>query len=49
MVERMLAEQRLLAYKEASRLYISDGARQAPPRSGPRPGDSVRSGPTSAT
>jgi DNA-binding response OmpR family regulator len=29
MVERVLAEKRLLAYKEASRLYISDGAVRA--------------------
>jgi DNA-binding response OmpR family regulator len=29
MVERVLAERRLLAYKEASRLYISDGAVRA--------------------
>ncbi len=29
MVERMLAERRLRAYKDASRLYISDGARRA--------------------
>ncbi len=29
MVERMLAERRLKAYKEASKLYISDGAREA--------------------
>src|SRR5439155_21255218 len=29
MVERLLAERRLLAYKEASRLYISDGAVRA--------------------
>jgi class 3 adenylate cyclase len=29
MVERMLAERRLKAYKEASSLYISDGAREA--------------------
>jgi DNA-binding response OmpR family regulator len=29
MVERILAERRLLAYKEASRLYISDGAVRA--------------------
>ena len=29
MVERMLAERRLRAYKDASRLYISDGARKA--------------------
>ena len=29
MVERILAERRLLAYKEASRLYISDGAARA--------------------
>jgi len=29
MVERMLAERRLRAYKDASKLYISDGARMA--------------------
>jgi DNA-binding response OmpR family regulator len=29
MVERMLAERRLRGYKEASKLYISDGARKA--------------------
>ena len=29
MVERMLAERRLRAYKDASKLYISDGARRA--------------------
>jgi DNA-binding response OmpR family regulator len=29
MVERTLAERRLLAYKEASRFYISDGARRS--------------------
>ena len=29
MVERTLAERRLLAYKEASKLFISDGARRA--------------------
>jgi class 3 adenylate cyclase len=29
MVERMLAERRLRAYKDASKLYISDGARKA--------------------
>jgi len=29
MVERLLAERRLIAYKEASRLYISDGAVRA--------------------
>src|SRR6185503_11535270 len=29
MVERVLAERRLIAYKEASRLYISDGAVRA--------------------
>src|SRR5260370_34117268 len=29
MVERVLAERRLLAYKEASRMYISDGAVRA--------------------
>ena len=31
-VERMLAERRLIAYKEASRLYISDGAVRAAER-----------------
>src|SRR5688572_21558800 len=32
MVERVLAEKRLLAYKEASRLYISDGTVRAAER-----------------
>jgi class 3 adenylate cyclase len=32
MVERVLAERRLIAYKEASRLYISDGAVRAAER-----------------
>src|SRR5262249_59907349 len=44
-VERVLAERRLIAYKEASRLYISDGAVRAPEqasRSGLVDRDAVR-------
>jgi DNA-binding response OmpR family regulator len=41
MVERVLAERRLLAYKEASRLYISDGAVRAAEQAA-REGDPYR-------
>ena len=42
MVERVLAERRLLAYKEASRLYISDGAVRAAEDAARRASDTLQ-------